>query len=501
MTPISRFVLLMVLVQSANAAPRADITDRHGVVLATTTSVDSIFADPQAIRDVSATAAALSGVLPGSDSEVLRLKLAAPKRFVWIARHVDAATAAAVTKLSLPGIGRRAEYQRVYSQGALTSHVVGIADYDAHQGVSGAESVFDAQLSGSAQPVALSIDVRAQAIVRNALQEAITCFEAKGAAGLLLDAQSGEIVAFVSLPDFLPADRNTIAPAGYRNKLTDEVHELGGFFEVFTTAIALEDHRVTPAMLLDVTRPMRLHATVLRDDEPAQRPLSVADVFARSSVIGAAMISERYSPQDQMTSLRRLGVFDSAPIDGRQAVAQPLYHPNLLRNDERTAIGYGYGIAMAPLQAAVLATAIMNHGLLAAPTLLRREANAPIPQMRVVTERTSSDMRSLMRHVVSDGTGVSANVAGMDVGGKTGTSFKLAAGEYDKQRRMTWFFGGFPMSAPRYALLVMLDEPQGIASTGGKATAQWNAVPTSGRIVSELAPVLGIKPGKDSQSL
>ena len=303
-----RTALLMVVIHSVAAAgSRAEITDRNGVVLARTTAVESIYADPSKVSDPDATAATLAKLLPGRDVAGLRAKLSGDRRFVWIARHVDDATAESLAKRSLLGIGLRREDQRLYPQGALTSHVVGIADYDVQRGMSGAESLFDARLAGSPSPIALSIDVRAQAVVREALVSAMKAYDAKGAAGLVLDATTGEIVAFVSLPDFDPGDRRSIDPAGYRNKLTDEVHEVGGLFEIFTTAIALDDGHVTPAMLLDVTHPLRLQSTLLQDDNPSTRPLSVADAFARSSVIGAALMAERYTAQDQFSSLRRLG--------------------------------------------------------------------------------------------------------------------------------------------------------------------------------------------------
>jgi cell division protein FtsI (penicillin-binding protein 3) len=480
----------------AAASPRANIIDRNGVVLATTTTAQSIYADPAKISDPANTAKALAKLLPGIDPEALLTKLTAQKRFVWVARHVDEATAQSMATLKLSGIGLRREDLRIYPRGSLTSHVVGITDYDVQNGMSGAESLFNARLTGGVKPVALSIDVRAQTVVREALVSAVASYDAKGAAGLLLDAQTGEIIAFVSLPDFAPGDRGSIAPDGYRNKLSDEVHELGGMFEVFTAAIALDDGRVTPATLLDVTHPMRLQSTLLRDDEPSTRPLSLADAFAHSSVIGAALISDRYSAQDQFASLRRLGLLDTMVVNGQPIVAQPLYHPNFIRAVDRTAIGYGCGIALAPLQAAAVATGIVNHGILAPPTLLRRDVAEVIPATHIVSEKTSTQMRALLRQAVSAGTGMPADVAGYEVGGKTGTSFKVTAGKYDKQRRTTWFFAGFPMNdTPRYTLLIMLDEPHSSVTTSRTPpTAQWNAVPTAGRVIAALAPILGMTP-------
>jgi cell division protein FtsI (penicillin-binding protein 3) len=458
--------------------------------------VESIYADPSKVGDPGTMAATLAKLLPGRDIAGLRAKLSGDRRFVWIARHVDDATAESLAKLSLPGIGLRREEQRLYPQGALTSHVVGIADYDVQRGMSGAESLFDARLAGRGSPIALSIDVRAQAVVREALVSAMKAYDAKGAAGLVLDATTGEIIAFVSLPDFDPGDRRSIDPAGYRNKLTDEVHEVGGLFEIFTTAIALDDGHVTPAMLLDVTHPLRLQSTLLQDDNPSTRPLSVADAFARSSVIGAALMAERYIPQDQFSSLRRLGLFDPLPVSGERVVAHPLYRGDTRRVADRTAIGYGCGIALAPLQAALIATGIVNHGVLLPATLLRRDTAMDVPGTRIVAERTSAQMRALLRHAVRTGTGMPADVPDYEVGGKTGTSFKVVAGQYDMRRRTTWFFAGYPMTgAPKYTMLIMVDEPQGTAATGGQATAQWNAAPTAARVIRGLAPILGMKVG------
>ena len=477
------------------AALRAEITDRNGVVLATTAVVASIYADPRHIVNPDATAAALTRLLPGLERDALQAKLASAKSFVWIARHVNAADVRSVLSLALPGIGVRDESGRIYPQGPLTAQVVGFTDLESKYGMAGAESRFDRLLTPGSKTLALSIDVRVQAMVREELVRAMADFQARGAAGLVLDVKTSELLALVSLPDFDPADRKTINPFGYKDRLTSDLYELGGVFEIFTTAAALEQHAVTPKTVVDVTTPLRFSRVTLRDDQPSAIPLSVADIFSRSSIIGAARIAERSSLETLLASLHHLRLLDPMAMDGAQTIARPIAHPANGSRLDRGVVGYGYGIAVSPLQAAVVATGIVNHGVLVAPTLLRSEAAGTIGETRIVGEQTSAEMRALLRRAVSAGTGAAADVPGLAVGGKTGTSLKPIAGRYAQNRRLTWFFAGFPMNdAPRYTLLIMLDEPHGVDATRGLATSQWNAVPTAGRIIARLARLPGWAP-------
>src|SRR5882724_12786465 len=213
----------------------------------------------------------------------------------------------------------------------------------------------------------------------------------------------------VSLPDFDPNQRASLDVETLRNRSVSSVYEMGGIFQIFGTALALETRQVTPGTLIDVTRPLRVGRTVLRDDQPSTRPLSVADVFARSSVIGAARIAQRGSPHEAMSFLSQLGLLDPIAIEVGESAARPVFSGYVWGPLGRTTMGYGYGIAVSPLQAAVAATAIVNHGLLLQPTLLARAPDARVAAMRVVSEETSASLRAMLRQVVVSGTGAAAN--------------------------------------------------------------------------------------------
>jgi cell division protein FtsI (penicillin-binding protein 3) len=391
-------------------------------------------------------------------------------------------------RLHLPGVGLRIEPQRRYPQGPLTSHAVGFSDREAQWGMAGVEKALDERLRRGGDPVRLSIDARVQGAVREELAKAVDASGAKGAAGLVLDAESAEVLALVSLPDFDPNDRRTIVPNGYKNRVTSNVYELGGVFEIFTTALALDAGKVGMGTSFGVTPALKIGARTVHDEDPVSRRLTVADIFARSSLIGEALIAQRLSPGEQQAGLRRMGLLDPMRIELAETVGNPLVSRNAWGQYVRTTVGYGYGIAVTPLQAGAVATAVINHGRMMQPTLLKRE-DGPIDSRSIVSETTSAQMRRLLRQAVSAGTGIYADVPGYRVGGKTGTSLKTEGWGYDKTRHQTWFFAGFPMTdAPRYSLLVMLDEPR------ARATAEWNAAPAAGKIIGRIAPLLEVMP-------
>jgi cell division protein FtsI (penicillin-binding protein 3) len=479
---------------NAGAQSRAEITDRNGVVLAKTVLGRGIYATPRDIRDVAATAATLSRVLPELNRAELRERLRTPSPFVWIAHHIDAPVAAAISVAGLPGIHLKAELQRVYPEGAVTSHVVGFTDSAVEIGQTGAERAFDHRLRNETESLALSLDLRVQRAVRDELQNSARTYHAIGGAALVLDAQTAEVLALVSLPDFDPADRKTIHPFGDKDRVTADTYEFSGLFGVFTAAIALDAKQVTPATTLPVSRTLRLGPVVLRDEEPTGSPLSVSEIFSRSSVVGMALIAARSSPGAQLIALHRLGLIDPITLSSDLIVAKPRLRADDWRPINRSAAGYGYGIAITPLQAAVVATGIVNEGWMLMPSLLRTPAAPAESGRRVVTAQTSVQIRALLRAAVVQGTGQAADVPGYEVGGKTGTALKLVAGTYSKSKRLNSFFAAFPLrnAPPRFTMLLLLDEPQALPGDHNQATAQWNVVPMAARIVEAIAPLLGV---------
>lgn len=477
----------------AAAAPwdpgRGDIFDRNGTLLATTLPTPSLIADPQEVLDPVETANRLIGLFPDLDRAVLVERLSRDCRFVWIRRNITPEEQHAVNWLGLPGLGFRIEARRVYPHGSMMSHLVGFTNRAA-RGVAGAESAFDAELAADL-PVTLSVDVGVQSIVHQELMRTIKTFHATGAAGVVLDAENGEVLAMVSLPDFDPND-----PAGGDeelrfNRVTQGVYEMGSTFKVFTAAMALDSGAVTLESGYDASRPIRISRHTIRDFHPENRWLSVPEILVHSSNIGAAQMALDVGAELQRKYLQRLGLLTAPGIELPE-VGKPL-SPEQWRDVNTMTIGFGHGIAVSPLQVASGVATVVNGGVQHRPTIVRREAQRPAGR-QVLSGRTSERMRAMMRLVVMRGTGTKADIPGIRLGGKTGTAEKLIGGRYSRGAKLVSFVGTFPIDHPRYVVVAVVDEPKGTRETYGYATGGWVAAPAVGRIAERIAPILGVEP-------
>ena len=475
------------------ADQRADIVDRHGVLLATDLNTASLYANPKVILDPSEAAWKISRVLPELGYDRLLEKLGSDRGFVWIKRNLTPKQQYTVNGLGLPGIAFQAEQRRVYPHGRLMAHVLGFTGID-DRGLAGIEKYFDEWLGdwrlAARGPLSLSLDVRVQHALREELARAVTAYRADGGAGLVLDANNGEILALVSLPDF---DPNLIAASAERdhfNRATLGVYEVGSVFKTFTMAMALDSGTVDLSDSYDATKPIRVARYLIRDFHAEKRWLSVPEIFLYSSNIGAAKMALDVGTAVQRKFLGSLGLFRRAGIELPE-VGLPLY-PSPWRKINTMTIGFGHGIAVSPLQLASAVAAVINGGVLISATLVKREAGAEVPGQRVISPETSATMRRLLRLVVEHGTGKRASAPGYLVGGKTGTAEKVGAGGYQRQALVSSFVGAFPMTAPRYVVLALLDEPKGNDATFGFATGGWTAAPVVGRVVARIAPILGV---------
>ena len=470
---------------------RADIVDRNGALLATNLPSQSLYVDPTQVLDANEAADKITSVLPGLSRDGILRKASAKGNFRWIQRNLTPEQYYAVNRLGLPGFGFKREEQRVYPHGSLFVHTLGFTGVD-NGGLAGLEAARDADLKNLAEShsgaLVTSLDSRVQHIVNAELAAAMAEFDAKGGAGIVLDVHNGEILALSSLPDFNPYDLKSSGPDQRFNRATLGVYELGSTFKAFTTAMALDYGVVNLNDRYDATKPLRVARFVIRDDHPQNRWLDVPEIFVHSSNIGAAQMARDVGAERQKEFLSRLGMLAPLPLELSEN-GRPL-SPRHWREINTMTIGYGHGIAVTPLHLISGIATLVNGGITRPPTLLRRHGE--ISGTRVVTRETSDAMRLLMRMVVEDGTGKKAEAEGYLVGGKTGTAEKAAAGGYKKNALITTFVGAFPMDAPRYAVLVMLDEPHGTKTTHGYAAAGWNAAPTVGRIISQIAPMLGV---------
>jgi len=475
---------------------RADIVDRNGALLATSVSAASLYADPREIPDPRAAADALIRVLPALSHGELLTKLASRRRFVWLKRNLTPREEYAVNRLGIPGLHFRRAPRRIYPYGELTAHAVGFTDIDG-SGLSGIERAFDSALRGADMPLALSLDVRVQHVVAAEMAAAMEKFDAVGGAGLVLDVRTGELLAMVSLPTFDPNRRDKASPDALFNRASLGVYEMGSVFKIFTTAMALDAGVVDLADGYDTSEPIREARYTITDFKPKKRWLSVPEIFMYSSNIGTARMALKAGGPMQRVFLERIGLSEPATLEIPE-VGRPML-PTPWRRINTITASYGQGIAVSPLQIVSATAAVVNGGELHPATLLRRADGAPPAARRVIAPATSRAMRLLMRLVVSHGTGRKAAAPGYLVGGKTGTADKPMNGGYARDKRIASFAAAFPMTDPRYAVFIMLDEPKGIKSTYGYATGGWVAAPVVARVVDRIGPLLGVEPVRDQR--
>jgi len=474
---------------------RAEITDRNGVLLATSLATASLYANPRKVPDPADAARRLAAALPDADVAELHRRLASGRGFIWLRRNLTPRQQYAVNRLGIPGLDFQREERRIYPQGRLAAHLLGFTDVD-DKGLAGIERAFDEKLRSSAAPLALSIDVRIQHLVRQEIHRAVTEFDAIGATGIVMDARTGEVLAMESLPDFDPNDPAAGPPGARFNRATLGVYEMGSTFKIFTTAMALDSGTATLTDGYDASEPIRVARFVIRDYKPKKRWLSIPEIFMYSSNIGTVKMALDVGTAEQQEYLRKLGLLDPSPIEISE-VGQPLI-PAPWREISTMTVAYGHGISVSPIQLVSAVGAVADGGVMRPPTLLRRESSKEVPGKRVISEQTSEQMRRLLRLVVTEGTGRNASAPGYLVGGKTGTAEKVGVGGYKQKALVSSFVGAFPMNDPRYVVLVAIDEPKGNARTFGYATAGWVAAPAVGRIVARMGPMLGLAPQDES---
>ncbi|HVJ54504.1 MAG TPA: penicillin-binding protein 2 [Aliidongia sp.] len=486
--------------------PRADIIDRNGVVLATTLESQSLFANPHLVPNAVEAAHGLAKVLPGTKESELLSRLTEDKSFVWLYRHLTPGQQAAVLGLGIPGVDFQREDRRLYPAGPLAAHVVGFTNTD-EKGQAGFEHSFESALTSSNKPVQLSIDVRLQAIVKEEMQKTIDDFSAVGAAGLVMDVKTGELLSMVSLPDFDPNDPKSAMvqpaekgePAPVYNRSTNALYEMGSVFKIFNTALALDSHKSTLTSIYN-TDPIHIGRFIIHDYHPFNRPASVTEIFMESSNIGSARMVMESGPEAQRAFLDKLGLLHPPQIEISD-VGVPRV-PNPWREINAMTIAYGHGLSVSQLQTAIAANAIVDGGILRPATLLKQPEGYVPPGVRVVTQHTSEEMRKLLRLVVTDGTAKQGgDVPGYLVGGKTGTAEKVFGHGYAKKALLSSFIGVFPINDPQYMVFVTIDEPHGTKKSYGFATAGWTAVPAVSRIIARMAPLFGIKPIEETPEI
>jgi cell division protein FtsI (penicillin-binding protein 3) len=494
------------MVQDAVATARPDILDRNGEILATDVKTPSLFAEPRKIIDVDEAVELLTAVLPDLDASEVRERLSSKRGFVWLKREITPSQQQEIHRLGIPSVGFLTENKRVYPNGPVVSHEIGHVNID-NQGIAGIEKWLDGQglaalhMAGLAtdqlqRPVNLAVDLRVQYALRDELMVAREKYKAKASAGIITDVNTGEIIAMASVPDFDPNNPREANDPNRLNRLTTGVYEMGSTFKALTLAMALDSGRISLSSTFDARLPLRYGKFEINDFHAQKRVLSVPEIFTYSSNIGTARMALSLGVDYHKAFLKKLGQLDRLRTELPES-AEPLV-PKHWGELNTVTIAFGHGLSVAPLQAVMGISALVNGGKMIPPTFLKRSAaEADGLAKRVVKPETADKMRYLMRLNVEKGTATRANVPGYYVGGKTGTSEKVVGGRYSKTKVLTSFTAILPADKPRYLLLIMLDEPQGLPETHGFSTSGWNAVPVGARVIERVAPLLDMPPRFD----
>ncbi|HEY9092378.1 penicillin-binding protein 2 [Parasphingorhabdus sp.] len=480
---------------AAFVPPRGDIVDRNGVPLARTIQGYAVRVVPERILgDKEILSRQLAEIFPDTSAAEFLSKLKGP-RPTYLRQRALPNEVKQVHALGEIGIEFPREDERLYPQRDMAAHVLGYVNADG-DGVMGMERALNDRLKDESlrgMPAVLSIDSRVQAALESELMSAMTALEARGAAGVILDVHTGEVMALASLPVF---DPNKILKSTMKyqtNEVTQSVFELGSTFKPLTVAAALDAGTVTDlAVRYDATQPIRIGGFTLSDDHSQNRFLNVPEALVHSSNIVTARIADNLGQKGMEDMIRRLG-FDERPHIELAERGAPLWPKSWGRLTNMT-IAYGHGIAVTPLHLASAYAALVNGGIWRPATLLKVKPDEEAKGRRVFKAATSARMRQLLRMIVSDGTGRKADAPGYRIGGKTGSAEKPTNGGYSKSSLVSTFAAAFPMDNPRYAIIVMLDEPKGNAESAYQRTAGWTAAPVVRKVVPRVGPMLGVVP-------
>jgi cell division protein FtsI (penicillin-binding protein 3) len=503
---VFRLALLAITVEPASAATaanalvplRGDVVDRNGAPLARTIDAWSIGIHPKkVIGDKAALAAQLAAVIPDRTEAQYRQILESDFTFTYLKRRALPELVADVNALGEPGIAFAREPERLYPQATMAAHALGYLNREG-EGMRGMERALNAQLvdpQARAAPTQLSIDVRVQAALQSELSRAMAKHSAAGAGGIVLDVNTGEVVAIASLPTFNP---NNIAGATddmLRNNMTQSQYELGSTFKPIAMAGAMDAGVVTSmSKRYDATAPLQVGRFRIRDDHAQNRWLNVPELLVHSSNIATARIADEMG-QARMEKLFRDLEFDEAPKIEIREKGKPIW-PSYWGRTTIMTTAYGHGIAVTPLHLAQAYAALVNGGILRPATMLKVESGKAVEGKRVFSQNTSWRMRQMLRMIVTEGTGRRAEAPGYRVGGKTGTAEKPGSGGYSRSVNVSTFAAAFPMDSPRYVVIAMLDAPKGTSDTFGFTGAAWTAAPVVSRVIQRTGSMLGVIPDR-----
>lgn len=496
---------------AAITAQRADITDRNGRILATNMQTYALYAQPKDMVDPARVSKELAAIFPEIEPVALERRLTDGRSFLWIRKVMSPEQMQKVHEIGDPGLLFGPREMRLYPNGTLAAHVLGGASFGAEGvqsaeviGTAGIEKALDVRLRDPAQagtPLQLSIDLTLQAAIEEILGTGMNMLNAKGAAAILMDVHTGEILSLASLPAFDPNDRPNPLVKGDAgdsplfNRAVQGVYELGSTFKIFTVANAMQLGLVTPDTLIDANAPMRVGRFLIKEfrNHNYGPKLSVEQVIVKSSNVGTANLAMIVGAERQAAFMKALGLFDPTPVELVEAPGARPIVPKKWPDITVMTTSYGHGIAASPMHLAAAYATIANGGVKVTPTLLH--GGVPQTGPRIMSEQVAHDSIRMLRGVVSEGTATLADVPGYQVAGKTGTAEKPnKAGGYDTDKVVNTFASMFPADNPKYVLVVTLDEPVETTGPTPRRTAGWTAVPVAAEVIRRVAPLLGMRP-------
>ena len=477
---------------------RRDIIDRNGELLS---------------RNIRSYHAAVNpNLIKNKENFIIKIRLNFPNlsiieieenikkgKYFYLKKRINQSEKEKLWNLGEKGIIFEPFQSRIYTHGNLFSHLIGQVDYD-NYGVSGIEKYYDARLKDQEAintPLSLTLDTNIQHLISKELNKSLDTFSATGGAALLMNVNNGEILSLVSLPDYDINLRTDIRDKKYLNKITKGVYELGSIFKTFTIAIALDNDLVTPKTILkNIPRSINCSKFNISDNKEFPKNLSVEEILIRSSNVGTLLVARKVGEKKFKTFIKDTKLLDSPEIQ-LEEVGKPIkFNWNKCKLET---ISFGHGITTTPLQATAVYASLVNGGKIIKPTLVKIDNKKN--HGRLISEKTSQTVNRILRKVVThqEGTASLADVDGYYVGGKTGTSQNY---KY-KNQNLNTFISVFPIQKPKYALLVMLENPKvaenliynyrGVKIKGTRNEAGWNSVYVAGKIIKRIGPILAIK--------
>ena len=479
---------------------RNDILDRNGDPIARNVVVYHVAIKPNLIKDKKKFIIKLKLLYPELNFQLVKRNLEKNKYF-YLKKNITQKERNNLWSLGEKGLLFERTQTRIYPHKNLFSHVIGQIDLD-NNGISGVEKYFDKNLKNiENEPLNLSLDINLQYLIREELIQSISDFKAKGAASVLMDAKTGEVLSLISLPDYNLNTRQNIKDKNFTNKITKGVFELGSIFKTFTIALAMENDLFSPNTIIkNIPDEIKCSKYTISEHDEMPSSLSLKQILIRSSNIGTIKVAKKIGENKLKTFLEDLNLLNTIDFE-LDEIGSPL---NFSWNKcKLETVSYGHGITTTPLQAVAAYASISNGGIMVDPTLVKKK-NSNLEKARIVNSKTSKKINSILREVVTSdhGTASLAEVDGYYVGGKTGTANKNINGQYTNNK-LTSFISIFPTIDPEYILLVLMDEPkpapQLVYNYRGKKISGinrnesgWNSAYTAGKIIEKIGPILAI---------